>query len=426
MAAIRYYGVMSTVAHALFVSLFVGVTVLSTVLAVVNVRHGREAIARNADWLAETLGVDDPQEIVDYQRLTTGLSLLQTWVLLAGALVVLYGGHFGTVVDTLVASGLDPILQGVVLFVGATLLYQLATVPFDLFSTFVVDELFDLNETTPRLWLRDTLLQVVLTVVVTGLVVGVLLAFVEPLPTAWWAVAGWAVVVGFSLVLQVVYPRVIAPLFNDFEPITDPDLTAAIEDLFDRVGARTSGIYTMDASRRSSRLNAYFVGFGSSKRVVLFDTLLEKLERPQILSVLAHELAHWQYGHIWKRIAASAVQTGVVFAALAVLVSADIGTVLFGLPTETVAPHLFVALLVVYPLLELSAPLVNRLSLAHEREADRFAVEATDGAAMVAALSTLARENLANPFPHPWYAAFAYSHPPIAERIRLIRSYGEE
>lgn len=417
---------MSTVAHALFVSLFVGVTVLSTVLAVVNVRHGREAIARNADWLAETLGVDDPQEIVDYQRLTTGLSLLQTWVLLAGALVVLYGGHFGTVVDTLVASGLDPILQGVVLFVGATLLYQLATVPFDLFSTFVVDELFDLNETTPRLWLRDTLLQVVLTVVVTGLVVGVLLAFVEPLPTAWWAVAGWAVVVGFSLVLQVVYPRVIAPLFNDFEPITDPDLTAAIEDLFDRVGARTSGIYTMDASRRSSRLNAYFVGFGSSKRVVLFDTLLEKLERPQILSVLAHELAHWQYGHIWKRIAASAVQTGVVFAALAVLVSADIGTVLFGLPTETVAPHLFVALLVVYPLLELSAPLVNRLSLAHEREADRFAVEATDGAAMVAALSTLARENLANPFPHPWYAAFAYSHPPIAERIRLIRSYGEE
>ena len=194
--------------------------------------------------------------------------------------------------------------------------------------------------------------------------------------------------------------------------------------MFERAGFEVSEIYTMDASRRSSRLNAYFVGFGRAKRVVLFDTLIEKLERPQIESVLAHELAHWKKGHIWKLIGASAIQVGVVLVALGYLVSTEWVYDLFALPAEASYAGLFVSLLFVFPVLELSSPIVNRLSLAHEREADAFAVEVMgEGEPMVEALATLARENLANPFPHPWYAAFNHSHPPVPERMRYIEAH---
>ncbi len=410
--------------HGLVVGLLLATTTLFTGLSLVNVRYGTRQIRARSDWLAETLDVEDPEEVIDYERTTTGLSLLESWTLLGALLVALLTGALGTLAEILAGTGLPMALQAIG-FIGVIMVgYRLLDAPFDLFSTFVVDELFGFNETTPGLWLRDFLLQTAIAAVLVGAIFGILSALVARLPTAYWATGGWALVTGVGLLMQVIYPRVIAPLFNDFEPIEDGDLRAGIEDLFDRVGFETEGIYRMDASRRSSRLNAYFVGFGRAKRVVLFDTLLDRLDREAVLSVLAHELAHWTRGHIWKRLGASALQTGVAFAVLGVLVGGSTIASPFGFPAGSVYGELFVAALVVYPLLEVSAPLVNRVSLAHEREADRFAVEAMDDAApMVRALGTLARENLANPFPHPWYAAFTHTHPPIPERIREIERY---
>ncbi|MFC7057753.1 M48 family metalloprotease [Halovenus salina] len=168
------------------------------------------------------------------------------------------------------------------------------------------------------------------------------------------------------------------------------------------------------------------MGFGRAKRVVLFDTLVEKLDGPEVEGVLAHELAHWKRNHVWKRTGATALQLGVVLAAVGYLLSTEWLYELFELPEVSYA-GLFVAVLFVMPLLELTAPIVNKLSLAHEREADSFAVDVMgEGEPMVGALSNLAGENLSNPFPHPWYAAFNHQHPPIPERIRLIQEEADE
>ena len=378
----------------------------------------------NEGWLESSLGIEDAGTVIDYERATTGLGLLQSWVLLAALLGLLYAGVLTDAVTLLVESGLHPVVQGVAFFLGLITAQRVTSAPFDLYSTFVIDEQFDFNETTPWLWLRDFVVGLVVAAVLAGALVGVLLALIEFLPTLSWVVGGWLVVVGFMLLSQILYPRVIAPLFNDFEPVEQGDLREGVESVFERAGFEVSEIYTMDASRRSSRLNAYFVGFGRAKRVVLFDTLVEKLERPQIESVLAHELAHWKKGHIWKLIGASALQVGVVLAALGYLVSTEWVYDLFALPAEASYAGLFVSLLFVFPVLELSSPIVNRLSLAHEREADAFAVEVMgEGEPMVEALATLARENLANPFPHPWYAAFNHSHPPVPERMRYIEAH---
>lgn len=410
--------------HALLVGLLVGTTALATGLSILNVRHGRREMRENEGWLESSLGIEDAGTVIDYERATTGLGLLQSWVLLAALLGLLYTGVLTDAVTLLVESGLHPVVQGVAFFLGLIAAQRVTSAPFDLYSTFVIDEQFDFNETTPWLWLRDFVVGLVVAAVLAGALVGVLLALIEFLPTLSWVVGGWLVVVGFMLLSQILYPRVIAPLFNDFEPVEQGDLREGVESVFERAGFEVSEIYTMDASRRSSRLNAYFVGFGRAKRVVLFDTLIEKLERPQIESVLAHELAHWKKGHIWKLIGASAIQVGVVLVALGYLVSTEWVYDLFALPAEASYAGLFVSLLFVFPVLELSSPIVNRLSLAHEREADAFAVEVMgEGEPMVEALATLARENLANPFPHPWYAAFNHSHPPVPERMRYIEAH---
>ena len=408
------------------VGLVGGVQLLETVLDGLNVRYGASAVRDAEAWVREALDVDDPEEMLSYQRSKTILSGLQSWLGVGVLLAVVVSGVYGDIVRQLSATGLPSVAQGVVLLAGAVLAGRVLSAPFDAYETFVVEERFGFNNQTVALWLRDLAVGTVVALAFGGLIAGAVLSAVDALPTLW-PVVGWAVVVGFSLLMMVVYPRVIAPLFNDFDPIDDGALREAVEDVFERAGFDCEQIYEMDASRRSSHSNAYFVGFGRAKRVVLFDTLVDQMDRAAIQAVLAHELAHWKKAHIWKQVAASAIQMAVVFGFLWLVTTSQWVYAAFGLPGETYAA-LGIGLLYATPVLTLTAPLTNRLSLAHEREADDFAAETMGGAtAMTRALETLAGENLSNPFPHPAYAAFNLTHPPIPERIRRLREqYGED
>ncbi len=407
------------------VGLVGGVQALETILDGLNVRYGASAVRDAEAWVREALDVDDPEEMLAYQRTKTTLSGVQSWLGVALLLAVVVSGLYGDVAARLSATGLPGVVQGVLLLAGAVLAGRVLSAPFDAYETFVVEERFGFNNQTAALWLRDLAVGTVVAIAFGGLIAGAVLLAVGALPTLW-PVVGWGLVVGFSLVMMIAYPRVIAPLFNDFDPIDDGALREAVEDVFERAGFECEQVYEMDASRRSSHSNAYFVGFGRAKRVVLFDTLVDQMDREAIQAVLAHELAHWKKAHIWKQVAASAVQMAVVFAFLWWVTTSQWVYTAFGLPGETYAA-LGIGLLYATPVLSLTAPLTNRLSLAHEREADDFAAETMGGAvAMTRALRTLAGENLANPFPHPAYAAFNLTHPPIPERIRRLREqYGD-
>ncbi|QSG04875.1 M48 family metallopeptidase [Halapricum desulfuricans] len=410
--------------HAVFLTLVVGTELFFAVLAVLNVRYGAKAVAERAEWVGERLGVEDTERLVAYQRAGTGLSLLRSVVGLAVVLLVLYSGLFGDVVAALEGVALPPVARGVVFFAGLVAVARVASAPFSLYETFVVEEQFGFNQQSPRLWLRDLVVGLAVSLVLVAIVAGGVLLTLALFPEWWW-VGAWGLFVAFSLAMLVIYPRVIAPLFYDFDPVETGDLRDAVDDVFERAGFDCEQVYTMDASSRSSHSNAYFVGFGRTKRVVLFDTLIEQMDHGEIKSVLAHELAHWKRGHIWKQLASSALRIGVVLAIFSVLIEQPWLYEMFGVP-ETAYAGLALGTLWIEPLVRLSAPLENRLSLRHEREADSFAVEVMgSGSALSDALANLTSENLANPFPHPLYATFHYTHPPIPERIRYIERQGD-
>jgi STE24 endopeptidase len=376
-----------------------------TALAALNVRHAARTLDREREWVVDELDAD-PERLLAYLRAKTALGRARGLAVVGAVLAAVLSGTLAGAVATLDGLGLPPLAEGVVFFLGVVAAGVLLDLPFDAVSTFLVEERFGFNNRSPALFLRDELLGLAVSLAVTGVLATVVLVIVG-LPA--WPVLATAAFVAFALVMQVVYPRAIAPLFNEFDPVEGDDRTA-VEAVFERAGFETDGIYEMDASRRSSKLNAYFVGFGRSKRVVLFDTLLEEADSGEMQSVLAHELAHWKRNHVWKRLGAGALRMGVLFGALAWLLGTDLASV--GGVADAGYARLAVGALWLWPVSRLTAPLDNRLSLAHVMGS---------GEPMASALARLGTENLANPFPHPLYAAFHYDHPPIPERIRRLR-----
>ncbi|PSQ04279.1 peptidase M48 [Halobacteriales archaeon QS_4_69_31] len=403
------------------VALLVGTEAFFTALSVLNLRHEEATVRAEREWVQSELGIEDTDELLDYNRATTGLSLLRQWVTLGALVVVLFSGLFADAVSAVEATGWPLAARSAVFFGGLVVAKQLFDVPFDLVNTFVVEEIFGFNEQSLGLWARDAVLGTVVGLAVTVPLLTAVVWFVDNV--AYWPVAAWLLFVGFVLAMQVLKPRVIDPLFYDFTKIDEGELREAVDEVFERAGFACEQVYEMDYSSRSSHSSAYFVGFGRTKRVVLFDTLIEDMSVPEVQSVLAHELAHWKNGHIWKFIGLAAVRFGVVFAVLGYLVGADWLYAPFAVPA-TAYVGLALAFLWVLPFQRLTSPLDNFLSLKYEREADAFAAETVDGETMADALANLAAENLASLFPHPWYETFHYDHPPIPERMRRVREIG--
>ncbi|AHG03161.1 peptidase M48 [Halobacterium sp. DL1] len=405
--------------HAVFLALVVGTTAFFAVLAALNVRYAERTVRERAEWLADTGGVEDPDRLLDYHRLGTAASQLQSVVVLAFVLLVLYSGLFGGAVEWTFDVVANDLLAGVLLFVGAVVALQVLSLPFDAADTFGVEEAFGFNEQSPQLFARDKLVGTAVAVVFTAILGGGVLLAVEWFPAFWW-LAATGVVVAFLLASQVLVPRVVMPLFYDFDPIEDGSLRDAVEDVFERAGFTCDQVYVMNASSRSSHSNAFFTGFGRTKRVVLFDTLVEQMDETAVQSVLAHELAHWKKGHIWQNVAASAVQVAVLLFVAQFLVESAWLYEMFAVPQQPAA-GLLLAALWLQPLDELTSPIQNKLWLANEREADAFAVDVMgSGAPLADALADLTSENLGNPFPHPLYETFHYQHPPVPERIRYL------
>ena len=303
------------------------------------------------------------------------------------------------------------------------LLGGLLDLPFELYSTFRIEQRFGFNRMTRRLYLTD-MLKGVLVGALIGLPIAALMLWLMGAAGSLWWLWAWGAWMAFNLALLVLYPTVIAPLFNKFEPLADESLKTRVQALMTRCGFAAKGLFVMDGSKRSAHANAYFTGFGAAKRVVFFDTLLSKLSPGEVEAVLAHELGHFKHRHVIKRIVASFAISLAGFALLGWL-SAQTWFYLAlgvrplpGVPNDAVALLLFLLVTPVFAFFV--SPLFAQLSRRHEFEADAYACRQADGNDLAAALLKLHEDNAATLTPDPLYVRFYYSHPPASERLAAL------
>jgi len=389
-------------------------------LRTLNLRH----LARHgAEVPPELEGAVDPELLARTSAYTLAQSRLGLAESLFGSVltVAFFFGGLLPLYDRWVASLSGSFVAGGVLFfVGLALAQTLLGIPFSLYRHFVLEARFGFNAMTGRLWMADLAKSTLLSCLLLSLLTAGALWLVQASPQRWWLWV-WGFAALTTLFLMYLSPYLIEPLFHRFEPVRDEELRQRIQALMEKAGLRISAVQQVDASRRSRHSNAYFTGIGRVKRIVLYDTLLAQMSEDEILAILAHEAGHWKLGHIRRRLLwaelISLLAFGIAFLALqweglpSLLGMAEAS--FFG----RVAIFGFLASVLTFPL----TPLGSWWSRRHEWQADRFAVDLAGAPQPLAsALVKLARENLANLHPHPLYAWFHYSHPPIVDRVRRL------
>ena len=297
--------------------------------------------------------------------------------------------------------------------------------PFDLYSTFRIEQRFGFNRMTWQLYLAD-MLKGTLVGALIGLPISALMLWIMGATGGLWWLWAWGAWMAFNLLILVLYPTVIAPLFNKFEPLADESLKASVQALMARCGFAAKGLFVMDGSKRSAHANAYFTGFGAAKRVVFFDTLLGKLSPGEVEAVLAHELGHFKHKHVIKRIVAMFAISLAGFALLGWLATQTWFYIAFGARPSMGAPNDAVALLLfllVTPVFGFFvSPMFAQISRKHEFQADAYACQQSSGTDLAGALLKLHEDNAATLTPDPLYVRFYYSHPPASERLAALAS----
>lgn len=417
------FATMNTIAF-IFIVLLLARLAMQLILDLLNLKSVKAAAGSVPAAFAGRIEPSTYEKSVDYTKARLRLSLVETVydalilavLLLTGLLAwiwYVFSGVFGTGLwgqaATLFATGI---------------VIGLPSMPLDWYSQFRLEERFGFNRSTLALWLTDKLKGLVIGLII-GLPLVAFLLWLVGLSEFWWLWAFVAVFL-FQLVMVVVYPTLIMPLFNKFTELEEGDLKTRLFDLSNRTGFRARTILVMDGSKRSGHSNAFFTGFGRFRRIVLFDTLMEQLQPRQLEAVLAHEIGHYKLGHIPRMIAMSAFTLLLSFALIGYLAGQPAFVEAFGFEWQAgqLAPVLLLFMLMGGLLTFWLSPLSNLLSRKHEFEADHFAREALDGdpEPLVEALHTLSEKNLSNLTPHPLYSGFYYSHPTLVEREAALRS----
>jgi STE24 endopeptidase len=388
-----------------------------------KLRQGRAALAHRDAPPAEFSACvtrEEHRRAADYTAARMRLSALET--LFEAALAVAWLALLLAPLHALLSQFFEPGLTlSVAVVVAVAFIDHIALLPISLAETFSLEARFGFNRATPLTALLDELKSAFLWLIfAVPLLYGLFLAL-RLAPDYWW-IAGFAGAFAFMLAMLVVYPSVIAPLFNRFTPLEDAELKARMEALLERIGFRADGLYVMDASTRSTHGNAYFSGLGKAKRIVFFDTLLRSHTSDEILAILAHELGHYKFGHVRQRLVQAAAFLLIGFLALHLAFSHGLAGA-FRLP-EDPGVVLVIVMTASAPILHLLSPLTNYLSRRAEFQADDFACRVYGEGPMVSALTKLSRDNLATLTPDRLYALFYYSHPPAPLRIAALGRRG--
>ncbi len=409
--------------HAFTLTFLVALGLSLTLQIWLSRRHIAHILAHKAQVPAafsDKISLSAHQKAADYTVAKTRTSILQhvfeALVLLAFTL----GG--GLQLLALVWQGVfdSALLEGAAFILSSLLLMAALDIPLNLYRTFGIETRFGFNKITPKLYFFDLIKQTALALTIgVPLLLGVLW-LMGTMGENWWLYV-WLAWMAFNLLIIAIYPTFIAPLFNKFQPLEDTQLKARIEALLDKCGFHASGLFVMDGSKRSNHGNAYFSGFGKTKRIVFFDTLLKNLSGDEIEAVLAHELGHFKRRHILKRMAWIFAGSLLALWVLAQLMQADWFYTGLGVSTQNTATALLLFILVSPVFTFLLQPLLARLSRKHEFEADQYAAQTATAPALIRALVKLYEDNASTLTPDPVHSAFYDSHPPAGIRIARLQ-----
>jgi len=358
----------------------------------------------------------------DYTRVNTRFSLITASISLVATLIFWFAGGFNFL-DLIVRNWhLATIWSGLIYIAILVLLRALLSLPFSIYATFVIEERFGFNKTTLKTFATDLLKSLLLAILIGGPLLTGILAFFQYAGNIAWLYC-WLVTTVVTLVIQFIAPTWIMPLFNKFKPIEEGDLKQQILDYAAAVKYSLKGVFIIDGSRRSSKSNAFFTGFGKNKRIALYDTLLAKHPVAEIVAILAHEIGHYKKKHILLGMMISILHTGIMFFLLSIFISHAGLFVAFYMNNMSIYAGLIFFGMLYSPIELLLSIFLNLFSRRNEFQADRFAAETiANPEIFISALKTLSVNNLSNLRPHPFYVFLNYSHPPVIKRILAIRN----
>ncbi len=306
---------------------------------------------------------------------------------------------------------------GIIMFASAII-----QIPFSVYETFVIEEKYGFNKTTPKIFVLDQIKSLLLGAIIGGGLLA-LIVFIYHLTQGMFWIYAWIAVALFSIFMTMFYSNLIVPLFNKQTLLKEGELRNAIQQFADKVGFRLNNIYVINGSKRSAKANAYFTGFGRKKRIVLYDTLIDEMEKDEIVAVLAHEIGHYKKKHVTQGLLISLLHTGVVFFLLSLFINSSSLSKALGVEEPNFHIGLVAFALLYSPVSFLLGIIMNRLSRKNEYQADAYAALHFKANALGAALKKLTRRNLSNLTPHPLYVFFNYSHPPLLQRLNHLKKY---
>jgi STE24 endopeptidase len=368
-----------------------------------------------------SVSLEAHQKAADYTLEKNRLGYIDSIIGVVLLLALTLGGGINWAFEFWASAVQSPMLAGLAAVATVVLFMTVVELPSSIYQTFVIEEKYGFNKSTPQQFIQDHLLQLVLVVVIGLPLLALILWVMDSIGSLWWLWA-WGILISFSLLMSWLYPTLIAPLFNKFTPMEEGSLKERIQGLLARCGFSSNGIFIMDGSKRSGHGNAYFTGLGNNKRIVFFDTLINSLEDEELEAILAHELGHFKCKHTIKLLVANAVMTLISFAVLGWLIDQQWFYNGLGVEQPSHAAALLLFALVSSSFTFFIEPIVAYFQRKFEFEADNFASSNAKAEKLISALVKLFEENASTLTPDPLYSAFHYSHPPAAIRIANLES----
>lgn len=389
---------------------------LDTILEILNIKNRSKTLP---SIISDVYPPEKYELQQRYEAETTRFELIQKSISLLGTLAILAFGLFGKLHQWITVYSLHPVIVTLAFFGVLGLIMTLLSLPFSVYSTFVIEEKYGFNRTTLKLFIADLFKSLLITILIGGSLLALITWIFYLIPNWFWIIA-LVILLSFSLLANALYSRVIVPLFNKQKPLDEGELLNLIKDFAQKVGFPISKVFVIDGSKRSTKANAYFSGFGRNRRVVLYDTLIEKMSNDEILAVLAHEIGHFRKRHIWINMALGTVQMTIFLYVFNLLssnpqVPAALGYV------ESVEPIFHLSLIgfgiLFSPIESIIGLFTNWLSRKMEYQADGYAGIHGLANPLISGLKKLSAENLSNLTPHPAYVFVNYSHPTLLQRI---------